>query len=99
MRRLSVEIPEGVHQQIKAQASLQGMSLREYVLQRLGFAVAGKTAICASTQAETESDRKPRRAEPGSMRELIQNRPWHGTMTKAEIDAYLAGERASWNDD
>src|SRR5699024_115391 len=40
MSRLSVEIPDRVHQQIKAQASLNGLSLREYVLQRLGLSAS-----------------------------------------------------------
>ncbi len=35
MSRLSIEIPDDVHRQIKAQASLRGLSMREYVLRRL----------------------------------------------------------------
>lgn len=35
MSRLSIEIPEDLHRAIKSQASLRGLSLREYVLRRL----------------------------------------------------------------
>lgn len=99
MSRLSIEIPDSLHQRIKAQASLQGMSLRDYVLQRLGYAVDGKNVRAAEAVAAPGPGPRERPAEPGSMRELLENRPWRGTMTKAEIDAYIAEERASWNDD
>ncbi|MDT0619223.1 hypothetical protein RM531_12125 [Salinisphaera sp. P385] len=98
MSRLSVEIPDSLHQQIKAQASLQGLSLREYVLQRLGFASGRKNRQLEMTAAPA-GGQPGQRAEPGTIRELLENRPWQGTMTKAEIDAYIAEERASWNDD
>jgi hypothetical protein len=35
MSRLSIELPEALHRAIKAEASLRGMSLRDYVLHRL----------------------------------------------------------------
>lgn len=98
MSRLSIEIPDTLHQQIKATASLRGMSLRDYVLQQLGVSdkpeMQPKTAA-AGRSRKHGSDRPAR----DSMLELIRNRPWNGTMTKAEIDAYIAEERASWHDD
>ncbi len=36
---------------------------------------------------------------PNSVWEFIRNRPWRGTKTKAEIDAIIAKERASWSED
>lgn len=98
MSRLSIEIPDTVHQQLKATASLRGMSLRDYVLQQLD--------VSGEPEALPESEATGRNAPYGgeqpardSMLELVRNRPWNGTMTKAEIDAYIAEERASWNDD
>lgn len=35
MKRLVVEMPESQHKAIKAQALLRGMSMREYVLEKL----------------------------------------------------------------
>lgn len=35
MSRLSIEIPKELHRRLKAQASLHGVSMREYVLRRL----------------------------------------------------------------
>lgn len=35
MSRLSIEIPEDMHRQLKAQASLRGLSMRDYVLRQL----------------------------------------------------------------
>ncbi|HET7313226.1 hypothetical protein [Salinisphaera sp.] len=46
MSRLSIEIPDDVHRQIKAQASLRGLSMRDYVLRRLkagGLSDSGET--------------------------------------------------------
>jgi hypothetical protein len=34
MGRLSIEIPEHQHQQIKAMAALRGVSIKEYILER-----------------------------------------------------------------
>jgi len=31
--------------------------------------------------------------------DFLRNRPWQGTRTREEIDAHLAEERASWDDD
>lgn len=36
---------------------------------------------------------------PASVWAFIQNRPWQGTRTKSDIDAQIAEERASWNED
>lgn len=83
MSRLSIEIPDEVHRQIKAQASLRGLSMRDYVLRRLRP---------ESSHAESEADR------PKSVWDWL-DRPSLGTRTKAEIDAYMAEERANWNDD
>lgn len=35
MSRLSIEIPDDMHRQLKAQASLRGLSMRDYVMRRL----------------------------------------------------------------
>lgn len=93
MSRLSIEIPDDLHQQIKANASLRGLSIRDFVLQRLGFSANGGRTRSAQPGPGRES---PSPA-PGSILELIRSRPWQGTMTKAEIDAYIAEERASWD--
>lgn len=84
MRRLSIELPEALHQQIKSRASLEGVSMRAYVLQRLGVL----DAPSASTPASMP--------EPGSIQELLHNREWRGEQTRAEIDAGIAEERAAW---
>ncbi len=34
MSRLSIEIPESQHQQIKAMAALRGVSIKDYILER-----------------------------------------------------------------
>ena len=34
MSRLSIDIPESQHQQIKAMAALHGVSIKEYILER-----------------------------------------------------------------
>lgn len=94
MRRLSIELPESLHQQIKAQASLEGISMRDYVLQRLGLPEA-RTLRYPQSPESAEAATRP---DPGSMRELIESRPWRGDKTKAEIDAQIAEERASWPD-
>jgi hypothetical protein len=39
------------------------------------------------------------RLKPDSVWAFIRNRPWRGTKTKAEIDAIVAEERASWSED
>lgn len=120
MSRLSIEIPEDLHRQLKAQASLRGLSMREYVMRRLKavgspdgnkprrrFSQSGLASIWAerddremrahgSALTGRQPDEPP---APGSMLELLENRPWHGTMTKAEIDAYVAEERAGWDVD
>ncbi len=36
MSRLSIDIPDELHRAIKSEASLRGLSLRDYVLRRLG---------------------------------------------------------------
>lgn len=94
MRRLSIELTESLHQQIKAQASLQGLSMRAYVLQKLGLS-GDRSSRPAETSMRTDLGAS---AEPGSMRELILNRPWQGEKTKAEIDAQIAEERADWHE-
>lgn len=105
MSRLSIEIPDSLHQQLKANASLRGLSLRDFVLQRLGMPVQGGRASQKRAQEthheEVNCERRnaDTRAAPGSMLELLENRPWKGTMTKAEIDACIAEERANWHDD
>ncbi len=94
MRRLSIEVPDTLHQQIKARASLEGLSMRAYILQRLEW----------TDTAESESASSPPRSvqtstpAPGSMRELLEARPWHGEKTQAEIDAQIAEERAAWSE-
>ena len=92
MRRLSIELPESLHQQIKSQASLEGVSMRAYVLRRLDLPVdeAGEPSCSQPAEARHTS---------GSMRELIHNRHWRGTRTPAEIQAQVAEERASWSVD
>jgi hypothetical protein len=45
--RLSIEIPEHKHQQIKAMAALYGLSIKDYILQR---------ALPVSDGAESNSD-------------------------------------------
>ncbi|GAB3671856.1 hypothetical protein [Salinisphaera aquimarina] len=87
MRRLSIELPESLHQQIKAQASIEGLSMRAYVLQRLGV----------SSDRQTQAPPVIADYARGSMRELIHSREWRGTRTPAEIDAQIAEERASWS--
>lgn len=83
MSRLSIEIPDDMHRQLKAQASLRGLSMREYVLRRL----------------RPESGAvQPGSGDPVSAWDWL-DQPSFGTRTKAEIDAYIAEERASWNDD
>lgn len=92
MSRLSIEIPDAVHRQIKAQASLQGISIREYVLRRLRIDPHAQTA-------QAEKDDTPAKEDyPASIWGWLE-RPTRGTRTKEEIDAYIAEERASWNDD
>lgn len=83
MSRLSIEIPDDLHRQIKARASLRGVSMREYVLHRL--------------RSET-GDIESAPDHPGSVWNWL-DRPSFGTRTKAEIDAYIAEERASWHDE
>lgn len=83
MSRLSIEIPDDMHRQLKAQASLRGLSMREYVLRRLRP---------ESGDIESEPDR------PNSVWNWL-DRPSLGTRTKAEIDTYIAEERASWHDE
>lgn len=92
MRRLSIELPESLHQQIKAEASLQGLSMRAYVLQRLGL-INDRAADSGEKTAERLADSS---YEPGSMRELLHSRDWRGERTRAEIDAQVAEERAAW---
>lgn len=92
MRRLSIELPESLHQQIKAEASLQGLSMRAYVLQRLGLTHAREPQ---PDRQEAERLTRPR-YESGSMRELLHSRDWRGERTRAEIDAQVAEERAAW---
>lgn len=101
MSRLSIEIPDDLHQQIKANASLRGLSLRDFVLQRLGLPVnAGQSPATGTEKDVVPGDRQADGPPaPGSMLELLENRPWQGTMTKAEIDACIAEERASWGDE
>lgn len=100
MSRLSIEIPDDLHRQVKAQASLQGLSMRDYVLKILGVSSAANSdPESGEVSAEPQASADAQRVEPESMRELLLNRPWQGSMTKAEIDAYIAEERASWNDD
>lgn len=92
MRRLSIELPESLHQQVKAEASLKGLSMRAYVLQRLGL--TNDRAVAAddnTSQRLHDSD-----YESGSMRELLHSRNWRGERTRAEIDAQVAEERAGW---
>lgn len=94
MRRLSIELPESLHQQIKAQASLAGLSMRAYVLRQLGMS-NDETPRPAASLARGKSATA---AEPGTMRELLLHRPWRGEKTKAEIDAQIAEERAVWHE-
>lgn len=83
MSRLSIEIPDDMHRQLKAQASLRGLSMREYIMRRL-------RPEAGAVQAQS--------GDPASAWDWL-DRPSFGTRTKAEIDAYIAEERASWNDD
>lgn len=54
MSRLSIDIPDELHRAIKSEASLKGLSLRDYVLRRL------------NTSNPTESDSsKPRFSDSG----------------------------------
>lgn len=90
MSRLSIEIPEAVHRQIKAQASLEGISIREYVLQRLRARPGSEPG---AVRDEPSQDNYPTSVWGWLDRPSLQTR------TKAEIDAYLDTERAGWNDD
>lgn len=99
MSRLSIEIPDDVHRQIKAQASLRGLSMREYVLRQITSAASndsGKSRehFSQSGLAGIWSDRDV----SDSVWDWL-DRPSLGTRTKAEIDEYIADERARWNDD
>lgn len=99
MSRLSIEIPDDLHQQIKANASLRGLTMRDFVLERLGVSVRGAKTPQNHPAKPYRGNADDPTPAPGSVLELLENRPWQGTRTKAEIDAYIAEERASWGDD
>lgn len=94
MSRLSIEIPEPVHREIKARASLLGLSMQEYVLQHL-LVPTKLQPQAGQVRDEANTDTDPATSIWG----LISDRPWQGTKTKAEIDAIIAEERASWGED
>jgi hypothetical protein len=92
MRRLSIEIPDTVHRQIKLQATLEGVTIREYVLRRLRIESQQMKDDSPETNAPAAN------AYPDTIQGWL-NRPTRGTRSKAEIDAYIAEERAGWHDD
>lgn len=92
MRRLSIELPDNLHQQIKTRASQEGLSMRAYVLRRLGLAAGANVPPQHGGVSEPD-------VVSGSMRELLLRRPWQGEATPAEIEARLAAERADWHDE
>ena len=55
MSRLSIEIPESQHQQIKAMAALRGISIKDYILEKTlppGHSQGGNSEAEALAQLE-----------------------------------------------
>lgn len=64
MSRLSIEIAESQHQQIKAMAALRGISIKDYILERtLPSEAAATDNPEAAALAQLEAFLKPRIAE------------------------------------
>ena len=61
MSRLSIEIPEFQHQQIKAMAAIRGVSIKDYILERtLSYEQSAKGNSQAEALAQLESFLAPR---------------------------------------
>lgn len=74
MSRISIDVSLREHQKLKALAALQGLSIKDFVLERTLGASGDRDLDAAQAQLEALLDERIRRAEGGTVRvHTVQN--------------------------